>query len=107
MIYVFDQHSTIATDSMTAKGTYAYVQKLTTGMYFMVFNTEMSNKKLKVVIAHELIHVWQHETGKLKTINNHKSIYDGKIYDRQLIPYSMYPWEREAFNKQKQLSLQL
>jgi hypothetical protein len=55
--------------------------------------------KLGATIAHEMVHVKQIASGKLKTTNR-KIVWNGKSY-KSSTPYLSRPWEVEAFQKQE------
>ncbi len=51
-------------------------------------------------LAHELVHVWQTETGELRTTKDHEWFWKGKSYG--FLPYKgtfedyLLPWEKQA-----------
>lgn len=53
-------------------------------------------------IAHEMVHVWQYSTGRLKEYCNGTVTFDGKVYGRDY-PYSRCPWEKEAYKLENKL----
>ena len=59
------------------------------------------------VIAHELIHLQQYESGKLRVIDLETGtvVYNGWPYQNiSLIPYDNRPWEQEAFKESTALA---
>lgn len=59
-------------------------------------------KDLVSTLMHEMVHVWQYMTGKLKQPSTNKAIFDGVDYDWDM-DYDTRPWEIEAHAKEKQL----
>jgi hypothetical protein len=55
--------------------------------------------KMGSTIAHEMVHVKQIASGKLKTVNS-KIMWNGKRFKKST-PYLYRPWEVEAFQKQE------
>lgn len=55
--------------------------------------------KMGSTIAHEMVHVKQIASGKLKTVNS-KIMWNGKRFNKST-PYLYRPWEVEAFQKQE------
>ena len=55
--------------------------------------------KMGSTIAHEMVHVKQIASGKLKTVNS-KIMWNGKRF-KASTPYLNRPWEVEAFQKQE------
>ncbi len=75
--------------------------------YVIYLKKNLQDYKLAKIIAHELIHVWQYETGKMVICDHHVE-FDGRVYKRpKQIDYELRPWEREAFAKSFQLSRKL
>lgn len=54
-------------------------------------------------LAHELIHLQQYNSGKLRVIGSGVVIWDGKEINVLDIPYNDRPWEMEAFQGQNDL----
>ena len=67
------------------------------------FTIEICRTRKKInmfkVLAHEMVHVKQIASGKLKTTNR-KIVWNGKSY-KSSTPYLSRPWEVEAFQKQE------
>lgn len=56
-------------------------------------------------LAHELSHVRQYATGQLRYdySNSSVSIWEGKKYNSDIIPYEKLPWEIDAARSEKAL----
>lgn len=60
------------------------------------------------IFAHELIHLQQYRSGKIKLIGNKGIEWGGEIIeDVSLIPYNEREWEIEAFKEGKELEKQI
>ena len=59
------------------------------------------------ILSHELIHVKQVYSGRLITDDAPVFIFDNKKYNKDFIPYSVHPWEQEAYRLQNQVSSEL
>jgi hypothetical protein len=57
---------------------------------------------LLTTLAHEMVHVWQYATGKLKLYQDGKHRYDGKVYSSNT-KYVDRPWESEAYELERVL----
>lgn len=60
----------------------------------------------KTELCHEMIHLSQYESGRLRRSGN-TLIWDGRMYDDNSTPYLERPWELDAFNKHTQIIDQL
>lgn len=72
------------------------------GSYYL-FIDETSKIETIDIISHELIHLKQYESGRLK-YSNDTLTWDGKSYTRTEIPYGQRPWEIDAEKKEIELS---
>lgn len=57
---------------------------------------------LLTTLAHEMVHVWQYATGKLKLYQDGKHRYAGKVYSSNT-KYVDRPWESEAYDLERVL----
>ena len=69
-------------------------RELRPGIYMVDLNPAYSWHKLERVLLHELVHVAQFHSGRLKTNAKHFQ-FDNKAYPFHY-PYSERPWELEA-----------
>jgi len=76
------------------------------GMY-VLYVTHMDRREMVKVLAHELIHIRQYETGKL-SVRDGRVRWLRKFYTIDNIPpYTQRPWEMEAFSMQNKFSKEL
>jgi hypothetical protein len=60
------------------------------------------------ILAHELIHLEQYRSGKIKRVGTKGVEWDGElIEDITLIPYNEREWEKEAFSKGRELEKEI
>ena len=60
------------------------------------------------ILAHELIHLEQYRSGKIKRIGNGSIEWNGElIEDVTTIPYGDREWEKEAFSKGRELEKEI
>ena len=60
------------------------------------------------ILAHELIHLEQYKSGKIKRVGTKGVEWDGElIEDITTIPYNEREWEKEAFDKGRDLEKQI
>ena len=60
------------------------------------------------ILAHELIHLDQYRSGKIKRVGTKGVEWDGEyIEDITLVPYNQREWEIEAFTKGKELEKEI
>lgn len=60
------------------------------------------------ILSHELIHLEQYRSGKIKRVGKRGVEWDGKlIEDINTIPYKDREWEKEAFSKGRELEKQI
>ena len=61
---------------------------------------EICDDELLTCVMHEMVHVWQHATGKLKEKKGRTFWYDTDLTD---LPYLNQPWEEQAYEMQETL----
>jgi len=59
-------------------------------------------KDIITTVAHEMVHVWQYATGKLRDYEAPVHRYDNNLYDADM-NYRDMPWEKEARKLEKTL----
>lgn len=60
------------------------------------------------ILAHELIHLEQYRSGKIKRVGTKGVYWDGElIEDITTIPYNEREWEKEAFDKGRELEKEI
>ena len=60
------------------------------------------------ILAHELIHLEQYKSGKIKRVGTKGVEWDGElIEDITTIPYNERGWEKEAFDKGRELEKEI
>ena len=62
-------------------------------------NVKQSDEDLIVTVMHEMVHVWQAATRKMKDLPFGRKMYMGKVYD-ETTAYEDEPWEIEAYDMQ-------
>jgi hypothetical protein len=72
------------------------------GVYYLYID-EMSRGEAIKVISHEIIHIYQYNSGLL-FYENGEITWDFKKYDLSSIDYDNRPWEKEAFDNEDVLS---
>jgi len=72
------------------------------GVYYL-FTNEMDRTEAIRVISHELIHVNQYNTGQL-IYDNGEITWNNEKYDLSTLDYDYRPWEKDAFDKEGDLS---
>lgn len=69
---------------------------------------KLTPSKTITVIAHELIHLTQLRSGKLKVISGNTVEWEGVTYENiSRVTYERRPWEREAFTKGRDLEFKI
>ena len=65
----------------------------------------LNKKQMLTALAHEMVHVKQYARGNLKDYvkSPHKSKWNDEILDCNSIDYWDYPWEIEAYGREKGL----
>jgi predicted metallopeptidase len=74
---------------------------------YIIYTNEMSRTTSTKIISHELIHLEQYDSGRLRVIGNGVVIWEGKEINVLDIPYNDRPWEVEAFKRQDDLEKKL
>jgi predicted metallopeptidase len=74
---------------------------------YIIYINEMSRATSTKIISHELIHLEQYDSNRLRVIGNGVVIWEGKEMNVLDIPYNDRPWEREAFKRQDELEKKL
>ena len=69
--------------------------------YFDV-DIKLDGEEIVETICHEMVHVWQGATRKMKDLDGFRKMYMGKVYD-DTIAYEDEPWEIEAYAMQGDL----
>ena len=75
----------------------------TNGYQYLIYLYDLSKSETVEVLAHELIHLEQYRSKRLRGTKD--SIYfEGKAYVKGQLPsYRDRPWEQEAFRRQRDL----
>lgn len=81
---------------------YTYYQQGldTTGDIHIIDIHLNKNCDIGTTLKHEIAHVEQYVTGRLKHIKDNLFEFNGKMYDTSKIEYKSLPWEIEAFEKE-------
>ena len=72
------------------------------GIYYIFLRNHLVGKKALKVLAHELIHVQQYYTGRLKKVDKQNFEFEGRVYTKKL-DIENNVWEAEAYNYQAKL----
>jgi len=72
------------------------------GVYYL-FVDKLGRYESMQVIAHEIIHINQYNTGKLYYDQNGQLFWDGELFDLNNIEYERRPWERDAYSDEGKL----
>lgn len=78
-----------------------FVISVTKNTYRIFIKKGLDN--YKSVLIHELIHIYQMEKGRLKYDSEGFVYWLGKKYNPNKIRHKKRPWEKDAFEKQKNL----
>lgn len=70
---------------------------------FMVYMKKTSRMQAIEFLSHELIHLKQYHEGRLIKVDNTNMIWEGDTLDGMEIPYKERPWEKEAYEGQREL----
>lgn len=68
--------------------------------YSIFVGKELNKAMVRKVIAHEMAHIKQYESGRLIEIDKGIMQYDGKIINLSKTEYKNRPFEIDAFNEQ-------
>ena len=66
------------------------------------FDKSLTGGELLETVCHEMVHVWQSATRKMKDLTFGRKMYMGKVYD-ETTAYEDEPWEIEAYAMQGDL----
>ena len=74
-----------------------------------IYTKESLNRYTAIkILAHELIHLEQYRSGKIKRVGTKGVEWDGElIEDITTIPYNEREWEKEAFDKGRELEKEI
>ena len=67
--------------------------------FYIDVDKNLDIEELVEVVCHEMVHVWQHATRKMKDLTFGRKMYMGKVYD-ETTAYEDEPWEIEAYDMQ-------
>lgn len=70
---------------------------------YIIYVNELSRMTSTKIISHELIHLEQYDSDRLRVISSGVVIWEGKEMNVLDIPYNDRPWEKEAFRRQDDL----
>ncbi len=70
------------------------------GGIIMILKPAKQLSSMLLTLAHELVHVKQIVSGKLKDVGDGSKRWNGKVYHRDT-PYLEQPWELQAYAKQE------
>lgn len=74
--------------------------------YFYLFTGEYGRNESIDIFAHEIIHIQQYNSNDL-IYDGIKVYWKGEEFDLSQIEYNDRPWEKEAFEKQGEISKQV
>ena len=67
--------------------------------FYIDVEKTLDDEELVETVCHEMVHVWQSATRKMKDMTHGRKMYMGKVYD-DTTAYSDEPWEIEAYAMQ-------
>jgi hypothetical protein len=70
--------------------------------FYIDVDKNLTGGEMLETVCHEMVHVWQGATRKMKDLDGFRKMYMGKIYD-DTIAYEDEPWEIEAYAMQGDL----
>lgn len=70
--------------------------------FLITLDKRMDEEIILIMLAHEMVHVKQHAKGELTDKGQHQR-YNGVSYDTEEMEYWDFPWEIEAYGKEKGL----
>ena len=70
--------------------------------FYIDVDKKLDGEEIVETICHEMVHVWQGATRKMKDLDGFRKMYMGKVYD-DTIAYEDEPWEIEAYAMQGDL----
>lgn len=69
---------------------------------FILYISDLNKNEAVTVISHELIHLKQYHDGRLKILPG-ICLWNGAMFDVNMVSYENRPWEIEAFSEQNDL----
>ena len=70
--------------------------------FYIDVDKNLDDEELVETVCHEMVHVWQGATRKMKDLPFGRKMYMGKVYD-DTTAYDDEPWEIEAYAMQGDL----
>ena len=70
--------------------------------FYIDVDKTLDDEEMVETVCHEMVHVWQAATRKMKDLPFGEMMYMGKVYD-DTIAYDDKPWEIEAYGMQGEL----
>jgi len=70
--------------------------------FYIDVDKSLTGGELLETVCHEMVHVWQSATRKMKDLTHGRKMYMGKVYD-ETTAYEDEPWEIEAYAMQGDL----
>jgi hypothetical protein len=70
--------------------------------FYIDVEKTLDDEEMVETVCHEMVHVWQGATRKMKDLTYGRKMYMGKIYD-DTTAYEDEPWEIEAYEMQDKL----
>jgi hypothetical protein len=67
--------------------------------FYIDVDKNLDDEELVETVCHEMVHVWQGATRKMKDLDGFRKMYMGKVYD-DTTAYDDEPWEIEAYAMQ-------
>lgn len=67
--------------------------------FYIDVDKNLTGGELIETVCHEMVHVWQSATRKMKDLPFGRKMYMGKVYD-ETTAYEDEPWEIEAYDMQ-------
>ena len=66
--------------------------------FYIGIEKTLDDEELVETVCHEMVHVWQAATRKMKDLPFGGIMYMGKVYDDDTTAYNDKPWEIEAYD---------
>lgn len=76
-------------------------------MYVVFLQSRASIGRIKMAMSHEFVHLYQFETGKLKTIDQYGYVWKGDTVKFSEVEYENRPYEIEAFREGPKIEREL
>jgi hypothetical protein len=70
--------------------------------FYIDVEKTLDDEEMVETVCHEMVHVWQGATRKMKDMTFGRKMYMGKVYD-DTTAYEDEPWEIEAYKMQDEL----